>query len=284
MKILILGHKGMLGSDLFGRFCLDNEVTGRDVGDFDLTSEDSCRQVIEEATPQVILNAAAFTDVDGAEAKRDLCYAVNAQGLKNLVNSCDSRRIKIVHFSTDYVFDGMKGSPYDEEDTPNPLNAYGESKAAGEQFLMNHGGGYILIRTSWLFGMNGKNFVRTILDKAKTEKRLTVVDDQIGSPTYTKDLAGAVQILLEGEHTGVFHVTNRGYCSWYDFAVRILKCAGMEDVTVEPIQTDVMARPARRPLFSVLSNRKFRETTGRTTRTWQLALDDFIDRLGQPYR
>jgi dTDP-4-dehydrorhamnose reductase len=276
MKILILGHQGMLGCDLFSRLGVDHDVTGKDIDDFDLTSGDSCRAVIEEVMPQVVVNAAAYTNVDGAETNRDLCYAVNAEGVRNLVVACQDRRIGIVHFSTDYVFDGAKGEPYTEEDLPNPLNVYGASKLQGERFLRDHTAPFLLIRTEWLYGKNGKNFVGTILEKAKTERNLKVVDDQIGSPTNTWDLAGAVKVLIDGGHAGVYHITNRGVCSWFDFARKILQYAGMDDVTVDPIASSSLSRPALRPLYSGLSGKKFRETTGKTMRVWQIALQDFM--------
>ena len=277
MKMLVLGHKGMLGNDLVLRLSLDHDVTGKDMADFDLASADSCREIIEETIPQVVINAAAYTNVDGAETSRDLCYDVNALGIKHLVMACRDRGIKIVHFSTDYVFDGTKKTLYTEEDPPHPVNAYGAAKLEGEKFLQTLASDYLLIRTAWLYGKNGKNFVSTILNLAKTEKSLTVVDDQIGSPTYTQDLAGAVKLLIEGKYSGTFHITNRGLCSWYEYARKILEYAGLHDVTVTPAKSESLTRPAKRPLFSGLSNNKFRETTGKTLRVWQLALRDFMD-------
>ena len=280
MKILILGHKGMLGNDLVLRLGLDHDVTGKDIADFDLAAEDSCRKIIEETMPQVVINAAAYTDVDGAETNRELCYAVNAQGVKNLAIACRESRIKIVHFSTDYVFDGQKRTPYQEDDSCNPINVYGQSKLMGERYLQELSKNFILIRSSWLYGRNGKNFVKTIADKARTEKYIDVVDDQIGSPTFSWDLAGAVQLLIEGKHNGVFHVTNRGNCSWYEFARKIVECTGAAGVSIRPIKSSEMARPAKRPHYSVLSCRKFIEAAGKTMRYWQVALDDFIGKTG----
>jgi len=284
MKILILGHKGMLGSDLLLRLYLDHEVTGRDVDDFDLTSESSCRKVVEEAMPQVVINAAAYTNVDGAEANRDLCFGVNALGVSHMARVCRDHRIKLVHFSTDYVFDGAKGDLYEEDDLPNPINVYGAAKQEGERLLKTHTDDFLLIRTAWLYGRNGKNFVRTILEKAKSEPKLTVVDDQIGSPTYTWDLAGAVKLLIEGGYGGTFHITNRGLCSWHAFARKILLYAGLPDIVVEPATSNDSTRPAKRPLFSGLSNKKFTDATGKTLRVWQLALHDYITHVDHSHR
>ena len=280
MKILILGHRGMLGSDLMLRMMVAHDVTGKDVGDFDITVEDDCGRVIAECSPDVVINAAAYTNVDGSETDRDRCFAVNAVGVKNIALACRGKGIRIVHFSTDYIFDGRKKTPYLEEDEPAPLNVYGASKLEGERFLQAFSDRWLLIRTAWLYGRNGKNFVKTILEKAAAVKTLDVVDDQIGAPTYSWDLAAAVQLLIEGGHEGLFHLTNRGRCSWHEFACKILQYAGMNDVTVRPIPSADLARPAVRPAWSVLSSRKFSEETGKTMRFWQIALQDYLERTG----
>lgn len=280
MKILILGHKGMLGSDLMLRMMAAHDVTGKDVGDFDITVEDDCGRVIAECSPDVVINAAAYTNVDGCEMDRERCFAVNAVGVKNIALACRGKGIRIVHFSTDYIFDGRKETPYVEEDEPAPLNVYGASKLEGERFLQAFSDRWLLIRTAWLYGRNGKNFVKTILEKAVAVKTLDVVDDQIGAPTYSWDLAAAVQLLIEGGHEGLFHLTNRGRCSWYEFACKILQYAGKNDVTVRPIPSADLARPAVRPAWSVLSSRKFSEATGKAMRFWQIALQDYLERTG----
>jgi dTDP-4-dehydrorhamnose reductase len=280
MKILILGHKGMLGSDLFLRLFAFHDVTGKDIEDFDIASQGACEEVIAETEPDIVINAAAYTNVDGCESDSDACFSVNAEGVKNIALACRQKRIKIVHFSTDYVFDGTRKTPYQEDDKCTPLNVYGKSKLAGEQYLKQFSDNFLLIRSAWLYGKNGKNFVKTIIEKARTEKLLRIVDDQVGSPTFTWDLAAAVQLLIEGQHTGTFHVTNRGNCSWYEFAVKILKSACIPEVTVKPIKSDELKRPARRPHYSVLTCRKFSETTGKVMRYWQVALDDYISKMG----
>jgi len=280
MKILILGHKGMLGSDLHLRLFAFHDVTGKDIEDFDISSQGACEEVIAETEPDIVINAAAYTNVDGCESDSDACFSVNAEGVKNIALACRQKRIKIVHFSTDYVFDGTRKTPYQEDDKCTPLNVYGKSKLAGEQYLKQFSDNFLLIRSAWLYGKNGKNFVKTIIEKARTEKLLKIVDDQVGSPTFTWDLAAAVQLLIEDQHTGIFHITNRGNCSWYEFAVKILKSACIPDVTVKPIKSDELERPARRPHYSVLTCRKFSETTGKVMRYWQVALDDYISKMG----
>jgi dTDP-4-dehydrorhamnose reductase len=278
MKILILGHKGMLGSDLMLRLTRAHDVTGRDMDAFDIVSADDCRRVVEECLPEVVINAAAYTNVDGCEANRERCFAVNAAGVKNVALACRGRGITLVHFSTDYVFDGRKRTSYVEEDLPAPLNVYGASKVEGERFLREIADRSILIRTAWLYGSHGNNFVKTILEKTATVKTLDVVDDQIGSPTTTRDLAAAVELLIEGGHTGIFHVTNRGRCSWYEFARTIVRYAGISDVTIRPIGSEKLARPAPRPARSVLNCRKFSAVTGMVLPPWRSALRDYLRR------
>ena len=277
MKILLLGHKGMLGTDLLTQMRLHHEIVGMDKEEIDITSADECAKAIGKTAPQIVINAAGYTNVDGCETAKEECFAVNAEALKNIAIACHRKNIRIIHFSTDYVFNGTGSAPYKEDDDCDPINTYGASKLAGERYLQTLAQNYIIIRTAWLYGVNGKNFVRTILEKAKTTPRLTVVDDQLGSPTHTKDLAAAVDILIEKNAQGEFHVTNRGSCSWYQFAVKILQEAGIDDVEVSPIKSDQLARQAKRPAYSVLSMQKFIQITGKATQPWQLALKDYLE-------
>jgi dTDP-4-dehydrorhamnose reductase len=276
VKILLLGHKGMLGSDLFLKLNMGYEVVGLDKEEIDIVSASECEEAIKEIKPDIVINAAAYTNVDGCETAKDECFAVNAEAIKNIAGACRDKNIRIVHFSTDYVFDGTAKQPYKEDHQCNPINTYGASKMAGERYLQALSENYILIRTAWLYGVNGKNFVQTILEKVKTTKKLTVVDDQTGSPTYTKDLATAVDLLITQNAKGIFHITNRGNCSWYQFAVKILQEAGIHDIDVTPIRSDKLQRPAKRPAYSVLSMQKFIQTTGKTMQPWQLALQDYL--------
>ena len=277
MKILLLGHKGMLGSDLLTQMSLHHDVVGMDQEEIDITSAADCAKAIEDTAPQIVINAAAYTNVDGCETAKDDCFAVNAEAVKNIAEACRSKNIRIIHFSTDYVFDGTAKQPYKEDDDCDPINTYGASKLAGEHYLQTLAQNYIIIRTAWLYGANGKNFVRTILEKAKTTPKLKVVDDQLGSPTHTKDLAVAVDHLIEKNSQGIFHVTNRGSCSWYEFAVKILREAGIDDVEVSPIKSEQLSRAAKRPAYSVMSMQKFIFTTGKAMQPWQLGLQDYIE-------
>jgi dTDP-4-dehydrorhamnose reductase len=279
MKILLLGHKGMLGSDLLAQFKYRHEVIGMDKEEIDITRADECQKAIAETGPQIVVNAAAYTNVDGCETAKDECFAVNAHAVKNIAEACRGKNITMIHFSTDYVFDGTGRRPYVEEDACNPINVYGASKLAGENHLRTITDNYILIRTAWLYGAKGKNFVQAILDKTKTTRQLTVVDDQTGSPTCTRDLAAAVELLIDKNARGVFHVTNRGYCTWYEFAKKILKEARIDNVEVVPIKTTELQRAALRPAYSVLGMQKFITTTGKTMQPWQLAFQDYYQQL-----
>jgi len=296
VKILLLGHKGMLGNDLFKTLSLRHEIIGMDKDEIDIVLAEECSKAVAETKPDIVVNAAAFTNVDACETQKEECFAVNAEAVKNICSACHGKNIKIIHFSTDYVFDGKNDKPYKEDDACNPINVYGASKLAGERYLQTLADDYLLIRTSWLYGVHGKNFVRTILEKAEAKyfvhdtmtksgarqthpSTISVVDDQIGSPTYTKDLAAAVDLLISKNQRGIIHITNRGHCSWYEFAVRILKEAGMDDVEVRPIKTSQLPRPALRPAYSVLSMQKFITLTGKTPQPWQLALQDYLKNI-----
>jgi len=279
MKILLLGHKGMLGSDLMAQFKYRHEVVGMDLGDIDITRADDCQKAVLEIQPQIVVNAAAYTNVDGCETAKEECFAVNADAVKNIADACSGKDITIVQFSTDYVFDGTGSRPYVEEDVCNPINVYGASKLAGENYLRTLTENYILIRTAWLYGAKGKNFVQAILDRARSTGKLTVVDDQTGSPTCTRDLAAATELLIDKNARGLFHVTNRGNCTWYDFAKKILKEARLDTVEISPIKTPDLKRAALRPAYSVLGMQKFMNTTGKTMQPWQLAFQDYYKNL-----
>lgn len=293
MKILLLGHKGMLGSDLLVKLSSEHVLIGMDKEEIDIASADECKNAIRETAPDIVINAAAYTNVDGCETAREECFTVNADAIKNIAEACRDKKIQVVHFSTDYVFDGTAKQPYKEDDICHPINVYGESKLAGENHLRTLSDNYLLIRSSWLFGINGKNFIQAILEKAKAKNfidnamskagagaegpsTLSVVDDQVGSPTYTKDLASAVSLLIEKKARGIFHVTNRGSCSWHQFAVKILQEAGFDHIIVEPIKSVDLKRPALRPAYSILSMQKFIQCTGKVMQPWQLALQDYL--------
>jgi dTDP-4-dehydrorhamnose reductase len=280
LKILILGAKGMLGCELRRNLEAVHDVTALDSSSCDITSRDACDRAIAECSPDVVVNAAAYTNVDGCETDRERCFRVNAEGVKNIAQACRGRGVLIVHFSTDYVFDGTAGVSYREEDATNPINAYGASKLQGELFLAEYADRWLLIRTSWLYGAHGKNFVAAILTRAATADHLEVVNDQVGSPTFTGDLAWAAGVLIEQGKTGVYHLTNGGRCSWHEFACKIMEYAGKEEIPVRPIHSGELKRAAVRPAWSVLSTDKFGRDTGRIMRHWEAALKDYLSQTG----
>ncbi len=275
MKVLLLGHKGMLGNDLMTQFRHRHDVIGMDREEIDITRASECRRAVAEIQPQMVINAAGYTNVDACETAKEECFAVNAEAVKNIAQACHDKNITVVHYSTDYVFDGNADHPYTEEDPCNPINTYGASKLAGEHHLKRLTDNFILIRTAWLYGAKGKNFVSAVLDRARDTGRLTVVDDQMGSPTCTRDLAAATELLVDKNARGIFHVTNRGYCTWYDFARKILKEARLDQVELSPMKTSELQRAARRPAYSVLGMQKFVAATGKTMQPWQLAFSDY---------
>ncbi len=275
MKVLLLGHKGMLGNDLMAQFRHRHDVIGMDREEIDITRASECRRAVAETEPQLVINAAGYTNVDACETAKEECFAVNAEAVKNIAQACRDGNIPLIHYSTDYVFDGNANHPYTEEDPCNPINTYGASKLAGEHHLRRLTDNFILIRTAWLYGAKGKNFVQAILERARETGRLTVVDDQMGSPTCTRDLAAATELLVDKNARGIFHVTNRGCCTWYDFARKILKEARLDQVELSPIKTGELQRAARRPAYSVLDMHKFVAATGKTMQPWQLAFSDY---------
>lgn len=279
MKVLLFGEKGMLGSAIAFKLGLYHDVAGLGHDDVDITVLSECKDIIEENKPNVVINAAAYTDVDAAESNAEQCFLVNAIGIRNIATVCRKKNIKIIHFSSDYVFDGKKMEPYVENDICSPLNVYGEAKFKGEQYLKEITNNYILIRTSWLYGKNGNNFVDSILEKGKNGEQIEVVDDQKSSPTYTVDLAAAVNFLLETEIIGTYHITNRGKCSWYEFARKIFQYAEIHDVELINVASQNLPGKAERPAYSVLSNNKFANATKKTMRFWQIALKDYINRV-----
>lgn len=276
MKILVLGARGMLGQDLVPFLSLRYEVIPRDIQDFDITKAKRVEEEILRINPQIVINAAAYTDVDGCESNKELAFSVNALGAGNIAQACLLAESKLIHLSTDYVFDGANARPYKEDDVPNPLNTYGLSKLQGETAIQKSGVDYLIIRTQWLYGAHGRNFVDTIIRAAQKEKELRVVNDQQGSPTYTKDLSWAIQELVERNAHGVVHVANSGSCTWYEFAREILQQVGLDQISIIPISSAELARPAKRPANSVLDCEKFGEITGRKMRPWREALKDYL--------
>ena len=270
--ILIVGVNGMLGRDMLA-LC-EEGARGVDLDEIDITSLESTERVLRTLKPRTVINCAAYTDVDGCESNAETAMQVNGEGVAHLAMASREIGARLVHVSTDYVFDGGKGSPYLEDDAPRPLNVYGESKLAGElnaAFNPDH----LIVRTQWLYGLHGKNFVETMLRMALEKDQLAVVDDQIGSPTWTVDLARAILALLKGEHRGIYHAANSGFCSWNGFARAIFEESGLS-VKVTGMTTDELNRPARRPLYSTLDCGKLEQDTGFRPQAWRSALKNYL--------
>jgi len=289
-KVLITGSSGMLGKDLAKELLKSYDVFGVDlVGSIykaDITNKQSIAGVIKKVSPDIVIHAAALTDVDGCERDKKRAYRINADGTKNVALASKSVGAVLIYISTDFVFDGNKKRPYHESDKTSPLGIYADSKLMGETAVKKILKKYFILRTSWLYGKNGKNFVDTIVSKAKEVGSLKVVDDQVGSPTYTVDLARAIRRLLgkafQGagvrvQGSGVYHISNSGSVSWYEYAKTIVNIAKVR-AKVLPISSDELDRPAKRPAMSVLDNSKFRRFTGYKMRNWKTALKEYLKR------
>jgi len=278
MKILLIGALGMLGRDLQPILFERHEVIGRDVNDLDITDPVQTEKEIHLLRPELVINAAAFTDVDGCESQRERAFSVNADGAGHVARSCRSAGARLIQLSTDYVFDGTSPVPYTEESFPHPLNVYGESKLQGEQLILETGGNHLILRTAWLYGKHGKNFVDTILRLASQQEELRVVDDQQGSPTFTRDLSRAIAQLLDKDVRGILHVTNSGSCSWFEFAEKILETKRIpgRKIRVIPISSRELDRSARRPSNSLLDCSRIEKLTGGKMRPWDEALRDYL--------
>jgi dTDP-4-dehydrorhamnose reductase len=271
----------MLGADLLDEWQSD-ELIPADRAQADLRDFPQVEKLVLRVRPEWIVLAAAYTDVDGCERNPQLAFAVNQTGVENVARAARLAAARVFFVSTDYVFDGKSTRPYETTDPVSPLNVYGASKAAGETALSKSQVAWCVARTSWLFGVHGASFPEKILRAAETRPELSVVSDQIGSPTYTRDLARVIRALLSRDVRGFVHITNQGTCSWFDFAREILSQSGRESIPVLPISTDQAARPARRPNYSVLSPASL-HAFGIRTRPWQEALRAFLkEKSAQP--
>ena len=287
MRILVPGKTGQVGSELLGALAPLGEVIALDRGQMDLTNADSIRKAIREAKPGIIVNAAGYTTVDKAEAEPDLAMQVN--GVAPGIMAEEAKRIGaiLVHYSTDYVFDGERDQPYTEDDTPNPVNIYGKTKLAGERAIEAVGGAYLILRTSWVYSARGTNFVLTILRLARERNELSVVDDQAGSPTWARALTQSTADLLRRtglipSHSGVYHLSATGHTSRYEFARAIIRImrerSGIVDgwASVKPIASEQYPLPARRPRHPVTSTEKIKRVFGVEMPHWEDQLRAFL--------
>jgi len=275
---LVIGARGMLGTDLTMALKASGLLTeGLDVDEVDIRRFDSVLETVKRGKPGTVFNCAALTDVDGCESSVEDAFAINALGPENLARACLENDAVLVHISSDYVFDGLRGAPYPEDEPVNPLGVYGRSKAEGERLVRDllplH---HCIVRTQWLFGRHGKNFVESIRQQARERSPLAVVNDQYGSPTYAADLSRALIELAMHGGRGTFHVTNSGVTTWYVFARAVVEFSGIEGVRVEPTDSARMKRPAPRPAYSALDNSRFVDLVGRPLRSWQDALNAYL--------
>ncbi len=273
MRILIIGSNGLLGSDLVEDWTGDTIIpaTSRDA---DIRDLGELRRLASGQRPDWIILAAGYTDVDGSERDPELAFAINRDGTRNVSFVARELGAKLCYLSTDYVFDGASTRPYEPEDPLNPLNVYGASKAAGEKAVQEEGAHWLIARTSWLFGASKSCFPEEILQAADSQPDLKVVTDQIGSPTYTRDLASAIRGLVRADARGIVNITNSGTCSWFEFAKETLLRAG-RSTRVSPINSAEAGRLARRPPYSVLSPKRL-ANYGFALRTWQVALQAYL--------
>ena len=277
-NILVTGSTGQLGSDVVKELLKRGYSTlSPNRSEFNLCSEDSIRNYILNSNCEAIVHCAAYTQVDKAEDEKDLCIKINATATKHIVKCAKILDIPMIYISTDYVFDGTKDGEYTENDETNPINIYGESKLAGEKYVQEILDKYYIVRTSWVFNINGKNFIETMLRLSKTNNQLSIVNDQIGSPTYTKDLSRLLVDMLETSKYGLYHATNEGYCSWYEFADTIFKLANI-NIDIKAINSNEYASRAKRPMNSKLSKDKLIEYGFKPLPHWEDALKDYLIR------
>ena len=279
MKVLVTGVKGQLGYDVVRELEKRQiEAVGVDVEEMDITDAAQVETVIRNVNPDAVIHCAAYTAVDAAEDNEELCRRVNAQGTENVAKVCQEMDLKMMYISTDYVFDGQGTRPWEPDDERDPLNVYGQTKYEGELAVEKYVEKFFIVRIAWVFGVNGKNFIKTLLNLGKTHDKLTVVNDQTGSPTYTYDLARLLADMIQTDKYGRYHATNEGICTWYEFACEIFRQAGM-DVEVAPVTSDEYPAKAKRPANSRMSKKKLDENGFERLPSWQDALKRYLKEI-----
>ena len=276
MKILITGSNGMLGHDLIKVLEDNHELILTTSKSLDITDKTNVINFIKENKPDIVINSAAYTNVDGCEDNQETAFSINGDGVKNLALGCSEIDCPLVQISTDYIFNGENTVPWVEDDEIGPISVYGKSKLKGEEAILETLDKFFIIRTAWLYGINGGNFPKTMLELAKNHSEITVVYDEVGTPTYTFDLAEAISQLIETDYYGIYHITNSGSCSWCEFAKYIFKVAE-KDVKVIPVTASEFARPAPRPHYSVLNNKKWIDNGFEPLRDYKDAAKDYIE-------
>lgn len=279
MKVLVTGVKGQLGYDVVRELEKRQiEAVGVDVEEMNITDGAQVEKVIRNADPDAVIHCAAYTAVDAAEDNEELCRRVNAYGTENVAKVCREMDIKMMYISTDYVFDGHGTRPWEPDDPRDPLNVYGQTKYEGELAVEKNVKKFFIVRIAWVFGVNGKNFIKTMLNLGKTHDKLTVVNDQTGSPTYTYDLARLLVDMVQTDRYGRYHATNEGICTWYEFACEIFRQAGI-DVEVTPVTSDEYPAKAKRPENSRMSKKKLEENGFELLPSWQDAVKRYLKEI-----
>lgn len=277
MRILVTGVKGQLGHDVVNELAKRGHTPiGVDVEEMDITDASAVEKEMKKEPLDAVIHCAAYTAVDAAEDNREICMRVNAEGTRNIARVCRELDLKMVYISTDYVFDGEGKRPWEPDDPRDPLNVYGESKYQGELAVEEYLEKYFTVRIAWVFGVNGKNFIKTMLRLAESQKEINVVNDQIGSPTYTYDLAVLLVDMVETEKYGRYHATNEGLCTWYEFAKEIFRQAEV-DIRVNPVSSDEFPAKAKRPHNSRMDKRKLVRNGFRPLPPWQDALKRYLE-------
>jgi dTDP-4-dehydrorhamnose reductase len=275
-RVLVTGAEGQLGSELVMFLKASGyKVLGMGKSELDITNEDEVNKVVLQIKPEIIIHCAAYTQVDIAESQPDKAFLINAIGTRNIAIAAESIKAKLVYLSTDYIFDGSSTTPYHEFSPVSPINIYGSSKLAGEMMVRDFHSKFFIVRTSWVFGINGNNFVKTMLKLSKEKELLKVVHDQVGSPTYTADLSNRIVQIIETNKYGVYHVTNSGSCSWYEFAGEIFAQSNIV-INLEACITDAFPRPAKRPKYSVLDHMGLRINHFEAMPHWKNGLNRFL--------
>ena len=276
MKVLVTGVKGQLGYDVVKDLeKRGHQPIGVDRDEMDLMDNEAIRTFIMNLKPEAIIHCAAYTAVDKAEEEVETCYQINAESVKVISECAKELDVKLIYISTDYVFDGTKEGEYVETDLPNPINVYGASKLKGEQYVQTLLEKYYIVRISWVFGLNGNNFIKTMRRLGSERDELNIINDQVGSPTYTADLAPLLVDMMETDKYGIYHATNEETCSWYEFANEIFKQSGIE-VKTNPITTDQYPTAAKRPMNSRMSKAKLKANGFNLLPTWQEALAHYL--------
>jgi dTDP-4-dehydrorhamnose reductase len=279
VRLLIAGGLGLLGTEIARVFEGSAGIRTTDREEWDVTDPEACRREVDAFRPDVVIHCAGYTAVDRAESEAEKARLLNVEGTRNVARACRGRGALMVTFGTDYIFDGASPRPYREEDPANPLSVYGKSKWAAERALREEGGDHLLVRTQWLFGPAGRNFIRTILEKARRGETLRVASDQVGCPTFSRDLAGAVRNLLGARARGTVHFSSEGETSWFGLARYVLERCGLPAALLSQARTRDLPYPAPRPAYGVLSKEKYRAITGVSPRPWEEAVGEYLEMI-----